>query len=62
MANSGDGLVAVLTRPLGAAKRLLDAAAASTDPEYLKRKFKSKPKMPPRQPYDDHDYYEPVKK
>ena len=60
MANPGDDFVDVLTRPIGAAKRLLDAAAASTDPEYLKRKAKRKLGIgqPPRQepqPLDPND-------
>lgn len=52
---SGQDFVDTLTRPIGAAKRLLDAAAASTDPEYLKRKLKPKPKQPPPQPLDPND-------
>ena len=48
---AGDDFIDTLTRPIGAAKRLLDAAKASTDPEYLKRKFSQKPKLPPPQPY-----------
>jgi hypothetical protein len=48
---AGDDLVDTLTRPIGAAKRLLDSVAASTDPEYLKRKFRPKPKQPIPQPY-----------
>jgi hypothetical protein len=55
---AGQDLIDTLTRPIGAAKRLLDAAAASTDPAYLKRKFRSKPKMPTPKPY----LSEPVKK
>ena len=55
---AGQDLIDTLTRPIGAAKRLLDAAAASTDPEYLKRKFRPKPKMPAPRPYPS----EPVKK
>lgn len=49
---AGDELIDTLTRPIGAAKRLLDAAKASTDPAYLKRKFTPKPKTPPPRPYE----------
>jgi len=52
---AGDDLVDVLTRPIGAAKRLLDSAAASTDPEYLKRKFGKKPKVEKPKPMDPND-------
>ena len=52
---AGDDLVDVLTRPIGAAKRLLDSAAASTDPEYLKRKFRPKPKVEKPKSMDPND-------
>lgn len=52
---AGDDFVETLTKPIGAAKRLLDAAMASTDPEYLKRKFRPKPKVDPPKPFDPSD-------
>jgi len=52
---AGDDLVDVLTRPIGAAKRLLDSAVASTDPEYIKRKLARKPKVEKPQPMDVND-------
>jgi len=51
MAGPGDDFVDTLTSPIRAAKRLLDYAASSTDPEYLKRRLKSKPKNPEPKPY-----------
>jgi len=47
VAGPGDDFVDTLTSPIRAAKRLLDYAAASTDPEYLKRRLKPKPKVQP---------------
>jgi len=46
MVGPGDDFVETLTSPIRSAKRLLDYATASTDPEYLRRKLKPKPKLP----------------
>ena len=60
MAGPGDDFTEFLTRPISAADRLMRAANASTDPEYLKRKAKrlmgiGQPKREEPKPLDPND-------
>jgi len=55
MAGAGDDFVDTLTSPIRSAKRLLDYATASTDPEYIKRKLRPKPRPEKPKPMDPND-------
>jgi len=55
MAGAGDDFVDTLTSPIRSAKRLLDYATASTDPEYIKLKLRPKPRPEKPKPMDPND-------